>query len=706
MEASEILVHLTWVAPYIGALLALLLYNSKLRDYLAAFMLFLSALASTYTLVLVMNSEEKLIHYSYSWISSLKVSVGVYVDTLAALMGLVVAWLSFLIGFYSLKYMEGDPGLTRYWFFFDFFVGSMLLLVLADNLILMFIGWEGTGLASYALIGHWYRDEEERWVGDSGRTALKIPMWFPPSHSGLRAIVFTRIGDVGLIAGIATLYVLTGTFSLPEIAETVGDWSTALAVRGLLFIFLLFFSLGALAKSAQFPFHEWLVTAMTGPTSVSALIHAATMVKAGVFFMLRFSPIFYLASRFLESTMPSAVGEVYSFFALIALIGGFTAFLMATQAVVARELKLILAFSTASQLGYMFLAVGSAGLLHDFVEGFIAGFNHLMSHAVFKAALFLTAGALIHAVESKYIDDMGGLAKYMRLSHLSMFLAALSLAGLPPFMGFWTKDSVLESAYYSGLQVPFILGLVTAGLTAFYSMRMVFRVFHGSESENVKHLVKEHHVHEAHPIMLSPYLVLALISIAGGLLWPIIGPQASSFLVSNVLGLEEVEFHPEIRLDPLLTSSSVGLVLVGLTIATVGYYSGRVDFWKKISSSPTLTGIHKFLYDRWFINSIYYWVFVRGGAWFSKSIFKWFDTLVIDGFYHRFIPVFTLTASNRLFSDFETPVIDKGYHEKLVSGAIGLASNLRRVQTGRINHYLIMFFIGLLVAVVVFVWVV
>jgi len=327
---------LTWSLPFIGALLSLIL-RGKVRDIIAVLAILASAVFSTLSLQEFLRAGEP-IHMSYQWIQSLSISMGTYVDSLSGFMSLIVSWLSFLIAAYSLKYMGGDPGLTRYWFFFDFFVGSMLLLVLADNLVTMFLGWEGTGLASYALIGHWYTDEEERCVGDIGRKAFGISMWFTPSHSGLRAIVFTRLGDVGFIAGIGVLYYFTKSLSILEISERVVDWAGPMAESGLLLPFLLIFSLGAFAKSAQFPFHEWLVTAMTGPTPVSALIHAATMVKAGVYFLLRFSPMFVLAAH----EVPIAVGQVHSFFSIVAIIGAFTAFLMASQALVSRELKLIL----------------------------------------------------------------------------------------------------------------------------------------------------------------------------------------------------------------------------------------------------------------------------------------------------------------------------------------------------------------------------
>ncbi|MCS7103183.1 MAG: NADH-quinone oxidoreductase subunit L, partial [Candidatus Korarchaeum sp.] len=601
---------LTWSIPFVGAVLSLILSRAgRARDVVAVLAILASALSSTLTLMEFLSSGKP-IHISYSWVNSLGISLGVYVDSLSAYMSLIVAWLSFLIAAYSLKYMEGDPGLTRYWFFFDFFVGSMLLLVLADNLIAMFLGWEGTGLASYALIGHWYTDEEERCVGDTGRKALGVPMWFTPSHSGLRAIVFTRLGDVGFVMGIGALYYLSHTFSLPELSERTVEWAQPLAQSGLLFPFLLIFSLGAFAKSAQFPFHEWLVTAMTGPTSVSALIHAATMVKAGVYFLLRFSPIFVLAAH----EVPIAEPQVHAFFTSVSLIGAFTAFMMASQALVSRELKLILAFSTASQLGYMFLAIGSAGLITEFPVGFIAGFSHLMSHAIFKASLFLVAGAVIHAVHSRFIDDMGGLWSFMKWSFMAMSLAALSLMGVPPFMGFWTKDLVLEVAKESGVLVSFLLALVTAGLTAFYSTRMVIMTFLAEP----KHYYHNRHHHEAHPLMLLPYFVLALISFLLGLTWPFLGPKLMSSMSGSVLGIHE-HFHPEIHLDMGLLAISLSMVLASILLAGFLYLTDRgraVDLTKGSFSKA----VHSFLYDRWFINAIYYRIIVSGFSWVSRSI--------------------------------------------------------------------------------------
>ena len=707
MDQAQAMAVVAWALPYVGALLSLVLSKlGRVRDVIAASILGVSAISATLLAKEVLSSPEGLVAWSAEWVPGLGVNLGVYVDTLSAFMALIVAWLCFLIGVYSLEYMAEDPGRTRYWFFFDFFVGSMLLLVMADNLLVMFLGWEGTGLASYALIGHWYTDEEERWVGDPGRTALGVPMWFPPSHSGLRALTFTRLGDVGFLLGIGTLYLLTGTFSIPEIAHSAGTWAAWLAARGLLLPFLLAFSLGALAKSAQFPFHEWLVTAMTGPTSVSALIHAATMVKAGVYFLLRFAPIFKLAEHELAHSMPAAAQAIHTYFTFIALIGAFTAFFMATQALVARELKLILAFSTASQLGYMFLALGSAGLLEEFANGLLAGFSHFMSHAIFKAALFLGAGAIIHTVHSKYIDDMGGLSRHMRMTFAAMLITALSLAGVPPLMGFWSKDAVVEAARESGLFIAFALGVVTAALTAFYSTRLVLRTFLFEESSNVRHLEEKHKLHEAHPLMLAPYFLLALVTLVMGIAWPIVGPEVLSEVSRNILALEEVPAHFEVHLDPQLLATSLSMVFGGIAVGWFAYQTqSGVGLLTAVSKSGPLSALQNFLYDRWYINSLYYRVIVGGFAWLSRNGFKWFDTLIVDGFYHRFIPGATLEASALGWS-FETSVVDRGYHESLVAAVSRIGREFRRIQTGLINHYLLMFFAGLVLMIYIIIWVV
>jgi len=674
-----------WLSPFIGSALNLALNPVKGRAKAYSSVAFISAsaiLSSLLALDVWLNG--RVVSFEYVWVKCLNVSFGFYGDALSSLMAVVVSWLSLLIAIYSIKYMEGDSGQTRYWTFFTFFVGSMLLLVLADNLVAMFVGWEGTGLASYALIGHWYTDEEDKWVGDPGRKALGIPMYFTPSHGGLRALVFTRIGDVGFLVGIAVIHMLLGTTSLVALESEAGAWMLSLFRSGILLPFLIVFSLGAMAKSAQFPFHEWLVTAMTGPTSVSALIHAATMVKAGVYFMLRMAPIIFLGAEVLRATNPAVFSLVAEYFEIVALIGGLTAFILGTMAIVARELKLILAYSTASQLGYMFLAVGAGALTGEVGLSVFVGFSHLMSHAIFKAALFLVAGAVIHSVHSRFIDDMGGLGKPMKISFASMLLAALSLTGLPPFMGFWTKDAIVDVAFEAHAYLPFVLGVVTVLITAFYSLRMVFRVFLFKPSHH------EHEVHEAHPLMWVPYFTLAVACLALGLAWPFYGADLSRGLTTLTLGLKEWVMPTT---NYTLVGTSVALVAFGIGIAYYLYQAKKVLPFDSVKTSPTLMKLHTFLYDRWFINSIYYLVIVKGGHLIALAISKYFDKLVVDNLYHRAIPFVFGKAADLLFR-YPERAIDLFYHRVMVAFFSILSNGFRRVQTGILNHYMLLMLIG------------
>lgn len=679
--------NLAWALPYVGTVVIIALQLAKVRSERLLGSISVASIGASAVLTSAMVPavlEHGIIHHYHEWVPELGVSLGVVIDGIGAFMANVVAWLSLFIAIYSVKYMEGDWGIGRYWIFFTFFVGSMLLLVLADNLVLMFIGWEGTGLASYALIGHWYTDERDAWVGDPGRRALGVPMFFTPSHSGLRALLFTRVGDLGFLIGIAGIYHLTGTFSIPLLAEEAGMLLVELARLGLLLPFLLMFSLGALAKSAQVPFHEWLVTAMTGPTPVSALIHAATMVKAGVYFMLRFAPIIYFgalaAGELSTSGITPTVAEqvetaIRDYFYLIAAVGCLTAFMLATMAVVSRELKLILAFSTASQLGYMFLGIGAAGLMKEFSQGYLASATHLMSHAVFKAALFLVAGAVIHAVHSRFIDDMGGLARYMKLSALSMWLAGLSLAGLPPFSGFWTKDAVIESSHEAGLATLTMLALVTAALTSVYTTRAVIRVFHAGHyaamGRQRHHGATHHavdastarHVGEAHPLMLIPYVLLSIVALLLGVLWPKLAKAVSELVTGYTLALEEARMLHVAITKTAITSAI--LVFVALVAVMLLYMVVKVDFREVLARSRAARLLHDFLYDRWYANSLYYLTIVEG-----------FKRLV------------------RLCGDVIDAVVDKLYHVALPSAGNSLSTYVRRRHVGLIPVYVALMVAG------------
>ena len=675
---------LCWIIPMIGAVLtpAFAKLGPRVRDYAAVLSSFLAAVFASFMVPLLWKGHLRFFNsVSYGWIPLLKVEMGVIIDPLSIIMANIVAWISFLIMVYSLKYMHGEPGLTRYWFFMNFFIGSMLLLVMADNLLLMFFGWEGVGICSYALIGFWYRDAKEDWlkcwVGEEDEA-------YPPSHAGMKAFITTRIGDVCLLASIFIIYAYAGTFSYSELLDRVTEWAPALSSAGLLLPAAILFFMGPVGKSAQFPLHEWLPDAMAGPTSVSALIHAATMVKAGVYLIARASPIFWLAY------VGAGAKELSAFFTTIAWIGAFTAFLAATQAMVAREIKKVLAYSTVSQIGYMFLALGAGGLLvHGMVEGLTAGMFHLMSHALFKAALFLAAGAVIHAVESRFMYHMGGLKKYMPITYVMMLLAALSLAGVPPFSGFWSKEAVLTVAWGAiwergpVLVGPFVLAVVTAMLTAFYTFRMVGLTFHGERSHRVVELEAEgHEVEEASPVMYVPYAILAVASLGIGLVGRIFEEQIkgafeealSDILHYKVLHLAVAHSGGEVATPQLIILSlSLLALVVGAVPAYLIYITRKVDPSTIIAKSPTLSVIHRFFFKRWYINKFYYKAFVYPMMRVTQGLYEWAE---LKGF-------------------------DKTIVGGLASSTVGLASRFRKLQTGFLNYNIIGMLIGLLVVALI-----
>src|SRR6185503_8710993 len=351
---------------------------------------------------------------------------------------------------YSTGYMHGDRDLTRYWFFMLFFIGSMQLIVLSDNMLMVFFGWEGVGLASYALIGFWYYDRKKDYVGAEGHIAGGIAMWAAPTHAGLKAFLMTRAGDTMMLAGMFLIFMHAGTFGFKELLEDT-TWASIMNQQGLLVPAAILLFGGAIGKSAQFPLNEWLLEAMTGPTAVSALIHAATMVKAGVFLVARIGPLFFALA---------VVGafSVEQFFEVVAWVGAITAFLLATQALVNPEIKKVLAYSTGSQIGLMMMGLGIAGLSSSFVDGYTSGFFHLMSHAMFKASLFMGAGAVLHAVGSRFMTDMGGIRGKMKKTFLFMMMAGLSLAAAPFITsGFWSKDAIFASILESGYQYSWVL---------------------------------------------------------------------------------------------------------------------------------------------------------------------------------------------------------------------------------------------------------
>src|ERR687886_1541146 len=498
-EGLAISAWLVWILPFVGAAIIAAVARAagnRIRDYTAVGLALASAISAATLIPLALSGNE--IHSQIPWIPVVNVKSGVLADPLSVVMTNLVAWISFLIFVYSTGYMHGDRDLTRYWFFMLFFIGSMQLIVLSDNLLMVFFGWEGVGLASYALIGFWYYDKKKDFVGSIGDRAGGIAMRASPSHAGMKAFLMTRAGDTMMLAGMFMIFIYSGTFGFKELLQNQA-WAAQMAHQNLLVPAAVLLFGGAVGKSAQFPLNEWLLEAMTGPTPVSALIHAATMVKAGVFLVARIGPLFFALAAF----------GVAQFFEVVAWVGAITAFLLASQALVNPEIKKVLAYSTGSQIGYMMMGLGIAGLSSTFVDGYTAGFFHLMSHAMFKASLFMGAGALLHTVGSRFMTDMGGLKPHMKKTYIFMLLASLSLAGAPLFTsGFWSKDAVFAAVLESGYTYAwplFAMGVIVAIMTAFYTFRMIGMAFFGNKS---KHLEEMEHggqqIHEVHANMWLP----------------------------------------------------------------------------------------------------------------------------------------------------------------------------------------------------------
>src|ERR671930_1114452 len=639
-EGIAINAWLVWILPFAGAAIiaAVARISHRIRDYVAVGFALASAIFATTLIPLGLSGSEA--HSQISWISTLGVKAGVLADPLAIVMTNLVGWVSFLIFVYSTGYMHGDKDLTRFWFFMLFFIGSMQLIVLSDNLLMVFFGWEGVGLASYALIGFWYYDKKKDFVGRIGDRAGGIAMWASPTHAGMKAFLMTRAGDTMMLAGMFLIFIYSGTFGLKELLQNQA-WAAQMAHQNLLVPAAVLLFGGAVGKSAQFPLNEWLLEAMTGPTPVSALIHAATMVKAGVFLVARIGPLFFALAAF----------GVSQFFEVVAWVGAITAFLLATQALVNPEIKKVLAYSTGSQIGYMMMGLGIAGLSLNFVDGYTSGFFHMMSHAMFKASLFMGAGALLHTVGSRFMTDMGGLRKHMRKTYIFMLLASLSLAGAPLFTsGFWSKDAIFASLLESGYQYSwplFGMAVVVAVMTAFYTFRMIGMAFFGKPSKHIEEMEQNgHHVHEAGPSMLIPYAILAVASIAIGVVGFVFEAQLHSFFSEYLLtyfGIhskaEEVgsvfNIAPQgdktwFGLNPIAAAASVGAFAVGGALGFIFYIAIKADP-QVISKSIVTRAIWKFLYNRWYLNTALYWGGVVGPLAIYRFIWRYFESTIIDG---------------------------------------------------------------------------
>ncbi len=636
---------LVWILPFAAALIIPGIaklskngtgnFSKHATGYVAIGFALMSTLSAASLIPIALEAGE--IHHQIPWIESLGLKAGVLADPLSIIMSNVVGWISFLILIYSTGYMKGDKDITRFWFWMMFFIGSMQLIVMSDNLLQVFFGWEGVGLASYALISFWYRDKKKDHVGTEGRTVLGLLDYYSPTHAGMKAFIMTKVGDVMMIAGMLLIFVYAGTFGFKELLGDT-EWAVTMASEGLLVpAFVLLFG-GALGKSAQFPLNEWLLEAMTGPTAVSALIHAATMVKAGVFLVARLGPLVF--------ALGAAGILVDQFFEIIAWVGAITALLLATQAMVNPEIKKVLAYSTGSQIGYMMMALGVAGLSYQYVDGYTAGFFHLISHAMFKASLFMAAGAILHTVGSRFMTDMGGLRKKMKKTYAFMWAAGLGLMGAPFITtGFWSKDAIFAAVYESGNEwaMPlFAIAVFTAAITSFYTVRMMGLVFFGKKSKHIEKMEEEGHpIHEASLSMWIPYGILAVLTIGVGLVGlsfedglhhTFVDFLANSYGIHTEHLVIESSILPEFLqgLNPVALGSSLAAFAIGAGLGYIFYIGRWVDPVKFVNSNLFFYGIHKFLLNRWYLNAIIYWCFVVAPLWLARGVFRYFEKTAID----------------------------------------------------------------------------
>jgi NADH-quinone oxidoreductase subunit L len=567
-------------------------------------------------------------------------SLGIQVDPLTAIMLVVVTVVSFLVQVYSRGYMvehgHMDPGYSRFFAYLSLFTFSMLAVVLADNLLFLFIGWELVGLCSYLLIGFWYERLEQPGVH-----------LLPPWVAAKKAFLTTRVGDVGFLIGLLILWNVGGTLKMSDLFEQVEShggrlFNPSLLGQPVLFWACLCLFAGAVGKSGQFPLHVWLPDAMEGPTPVSALIHAATMVAAGVFLVARMFPLF--------EAEPAAR-------LVVAIIGGFTAIFAATMGLVNNDIKRVLAFSTVSQLGYMMLALGAGGLA--------AGMFHLFTHAFFKALLFLSAGSVIHSTGTNDLREMGGLRKYMPITWATMGLGALSLAGFPYFSGFWSKDEVLAQAATGGGPILLAFAVITVFLTAFYTFRMYFLTFHGRYrgGEEPGHSTPEPHEHghetttphESGGWMTVPLLVLAIPSV-------FVGFWGSPYFASGFQRyLEGASFQEATPNGPLAVLGAV-LAIAGIVVAWV-FYGMRTNY--AVAFGRTLRPLYVLLLNRYYIDEFYMWLI---------------DKLVL--------------ATSLGLSIFDRQALDAAFNGLANLFRLG-GGGLRTVQTGRVQNYGLVLFGGL-----------
>ena len=559
---------------------------------------------------------------------TLHIDMGILIDPISVMMLIVVTTISLMVHIYSRGYMKGDDGYTKFFAFLSLFSFSMLGLVLATNLFQIYIFWELVGVSSFLLIGYYY-------TKTSAVAAAK------------KAFIVTRFADFGFLIGILIVGYYAGTFDFqtlnavnPEGEGLLLQWgaSSFMGLSVITWALLLIF-MGGAGKSAMFPLHIWLPDAMEGPTPVSALIHAATMVVAGVYLVARLFPMYY----FVENGFALNI---------VAYVGAFSSLFAAVIALTQTDIKRVLAFSTMSQIGYMMLALGVSSYKGEEGLGYMASMFHLFTHAMFKALLFLGAGSVIHAVHSNYLKDMGGLRKYMPITNITFLIAALAIAGVPPFAGFWSKDEILVAAFEKN-QLLYFVGLFVAGLTAFYMFRLYFGIFWGKETKY------EHTPHESPLSMVFPLLFLAFMSIVAGFI------PFSEFVTADKIGFVG-------HLNYTLAAVAVGTGLSGIILAWI-FYKKENDL---ASTFANAFGVfYKWTYNKFYFDEIYLFV--------TKKII--FDRVSAP------------------IAKFDKKYVD-GTMEGIGNKTVLLSEKIKGLQSGRLQDYAMFFVSGVVIIALVFIY--
>ncbi|MCJ7553315.1 MAG: NADH-quinone oxidoreductase subunit L [Ignavibacteriaceae bacterium] len=594
---------------------------------------FLIALGAFFETLSLPVDQRQTIVSLFTWlkVANLDVSFAYQVDQLSLVMALIVTGVGFIIHVYSIGYMHGDKGFWRFFSYMNLFIFAMMNLILADNFVLLFLGWEGVGLCSYLLIGFWYDKKFEKST---------------TSDAAKKAFIVNRIGDFGFLLGMFLIYLTFNSLNFNEVFSRAVTFEVPEYIFGLIAIFLF---IGATGKSAQIPLFVWLPDAMAGPTPVSALIHAATMVTAGVYMVARTSIIFASAPDILT---------------VIAIVGALTAFFAATIGLVQNDIKKVLAYSTISQLGYMFLAMG--------VGAFGAGIFHVMTHAFFKALLFLGAGSVIHAMhEEQDIQKYGGLKKYMPQTYLVFLIAAIAISGIPPFSGFFSKDEILWYSYANGGLFYWILGAGTAMMTAFYMFRLYFLTFEGKSRFG-----SDKHPHESPKIMTIPLIVLAVLSVIGGFIGI---PEIFSGEHGNQFHnwLAPIFKDADRKIDLYASHShfeEILLMTLSVVFAVASIMFARYVYLKKPSiatqTAARFRGIYNLLWNKYFVDEAYDATVVNPIVKGSRSIlWKITDNILIDGLINGIAKTIDI-----------------------------ISSNIRKIQTGVAQFYAIIMVMGIAVA--------